>query len=106
MPYAVRQAVCGLLRLGVLTAYGVGLAVIVPDIGLPRTDRNGLHVFIHFLVDIRRDDTVATQGRLVLEYILAGLGYRLLAIRRGETQERHAFGQLVLRINAQVQDIE
>ena len=50
------------LHFGVLTGYRIGLAVIAPYMGLARTDRYRLFVAIDLLVDVRSDDTVATEG--------------------------------------------
>ena len=57
--YAVHRAVCRLLGLGVLTADGIGLAVVSPDIGLARTNGYCLYILVHFLIDVRSDDTIA-----------------------------------------------
>ena len=97
---------CIFLHFGVLTGYRIGLAVIAPYMGLARTDRYRLFVAIDLLVDVRSDDTVATQGRLIGEYIRARSWNRLLTIGGREGEESDALRPCIGRVHRQVQDIE
>ena len=97
-------AECVLLHFRVLTAYRVGLAVIIPDMRLTRTDRYGLLVAVNLLVNVSSNDTVATQAGLVVEYIRTRSRDWLFAICLREGKERHALCTCINGINRHVQD--
>jgi hypothetical protein len=94
-------AVRTFLYLRVFTLYVIALAVIIPNMVFTRTDNNRLLIAVYLFVDIRGDDTVATEGRLIREYVLTRSVDSLLAIGLRETQEGDALGLRIRRMNRQ-----
>ena len=81
---------CVLLYFCVLTRNRVGLSVVAPDMRLARTDRHCLFVAIDILVNIRSDNTVATEGGLIFEYICTGLIDQAVTVGSREGEETYA----------------
>ena len=106
MYHAVGRSVCGRLRLGVRTAVGIGLAVILPDIGLTRADDYRLLVVIEVFIDVGSDDTVASEHRLIVEYIRTRRFNRTIAIGSREGEEAYALRQVIGRMYGQVHDVQ
>ena len=92
------------LYLRVLAAYRIGLAVVVPYIRLARTDRCGLLVGVDILIDIRRDDRVATVHRMIAEFIRTRLVDDLTAIGLRESEEGNALREGISRMNRHMQN--
>ena len=106
--YVDHTVVAGLVLLyfGVLTRYGIGLAVVVPNVRVTRTDDYCLLVTIDLLVNERMDDTVASEGRVIGEYIFSRSRNGLLTIGLRESEERDTLGPLIFLIYSQIQDIQ
>ena len=106
MDHTIHRAVFGLLCLGVRTTDAVRLAIVIPDMCQTRTDRYCLNVVIEIFIDIRSDDTVATEGRLVLEYVRSRLLNQTVSIGNREREEADTLGEVVNLVDRQIQDIE